>query len=57
MIIGGKTISGPTKSVIKIDLFNQSYVWDSNISNDYHVVKGAKTRFGMIIFGGAKNTM
>ena len=40
MIIGGKTHSGPTKSVIRVDMLNQSYVWDSNLSSEYASVKG-----------------
>jgi hypothetical protein len=57
LIIGGKTNSGATKSVIKVDLFHQSYVWDSNLNNEYQCVKGSKTRSSIIVFGGAKNTM
>jgi hypothetical protein len=33
MIIGGKTATGPTKSVIKIDIANQTYSWDSNLNH------------------------
>lgn len=35
MIIGGKTSAGPTKSVIKIDIVNQTYTWDSNLNYEY----------------------
>jgi hypothetical protein len=57
MIIGGKTHSGPTKSVIKVDILNQSYVWDSNLNNEYQSVKGMRTRSEILVFGGSKNAM
>lgn len=55
MIIGGKTAAGPTKSVIKINIANQTYSWDSNLNHEYQSVKGSRAHSKIIVFGGAKD--
>jgi hypothetical protein len=57
MIVGGRTVAGPTKSVIKVDLYRQTYIWDSSLSFEYQSVKGVKTKFNIMVFGGQKDTI
>jgi len=56
MIAGGKTYQGSTKSTIKIDLINKTYLWDSNLNYDYNSIKNLQTNQNMIIFGGHVDT-
>ena len=44
LIIGGKTNFGPTRTVLRLDLLSQAYVWDSDLHYEYQSTKGVKTR-------------
>lgn len=56
IIVGGKACSGPTKSVIKVNMVNQTLLWDSSLNYEYQSVKGIKTKSNIIIFGGKKDS-
>lgn len=50
--MGGNTELGPLKSVIRINLADQTYIWDSNTKNDRLLQKGVKFNEVIYIFGG-----
>lgn len=55
--MGGKTNFGPTRTVLRLDLLSQTYVWDSDLHYEYQATKGVKTKEGLIIFGGSKEAI
>jgi hypothetical protein len=55
MIAGGRSYSGFTKSVIKINLDEQTYIWNSDLHYDYKNMKSGMSHDKIIIFGGAKD--
>lgn len=52
LLMGGNMESGPLKSVIKINLADQTYLWDSNMKNDRLLQKGVKFGESIFVFGG-----
>ncbi len=50
--MGGNMESGSLKSVIKINLAEQTYIWDSNMKNDRLLQKGVKFNESIFVFGG-----
>lgn len=52
LLMGGNMESGSLKSVIKINLAEQTYIWDSNMKNDRLLQKGVKFNESIFIFGG-----
>jgi hypothetical protein len=50
--MGGNMESGPLKSIIKINLADQTYIWDSNMKNDRLLQKGVKFNESIFVFGG-----
>lgn len=55
--MGGKTNFGPTRTVLRLDLLSQTYIWDSDLHYEYQATKGVKTKEGLIIFGGSKEAI
>lgn len=43
---------GPLKSTIKINLAEQTYIWDSNMKNERLLQKGIKYKDTIFVFGG-----
>ena len=56
MIIGGMTYATCAKTVIKVDLKEQSYIWDSELLNEYKAPKGVASNHEIFIFGAENNT-
>jgi hypothetical protein len=50
--MGGNMELGSLKSVIKINLADETYVWDSNMKNERLLQKGVKLKESIFIFGG-----
>lgn len=50
--MGGNMELGTLKSVIKMNLADKTYQWDSNMKNDRFLQKGAKYNEQVFIFGG-----
>lgn len=44
--------SGSLKSAIKINLADQTYLWDSNMKSDRLLQKGIKYNDTIFVFGG-----
>jgi len=52
LLMGGNMELGSLKSVIKINLADETYVWDSNMKNERLLQKGVKLKESIFIFGG-----
>jgi hypothetical protein len=52
LLMGGNMESGSLKSVVKINLAEQTYIWDSNMKNDRLLQKGVKFNESIFVFGG-----
>ena len=50
--MGGNMELGSLKSVIKINLADETYVWDSSMKNERLLQKGVKLNELIYIFGG-----
>lgn len=50
--MGGNMESGSIKSVIKMNLAEQTYIWDSNMKNERMLQKGVKYNDTIYVFGG-----
>ena len=50
--MGGNMELGSLKSVVKINLAEETYVWDSNMRNERLLQKGVKLNDLIYIFGG-----
>ena len=50
--MGGNMELGSLKSVIKINLAEETYVWDSNMKNERLLQKGVKLKDTIFVFGG-----
>lgn len=50
--MGGNMELGTLKSVIKINVAEKTYQWDSNMKNDRFLQKGGKLNDQIFIFGG-----
>jgi hypothetical protein len=50
--MGGNMELGTLKSVIKVNLAEKTYHWDSNMKNDRFLQKGGKFQDQIFIFGG-----
>lgn len=55
IIAGGKSYSGFTRSVIKINLVDQTYIWNEDLHYEYGSMKNGMSHDKIIIFGGAKD--
>lgn len=51
LIVGGKTHFYASKTVIRIDLKEQTYVWDSELGREYRYAKGMKVGEDLLVFG------
>jgi len=52
LLMGGNTELGALKSVIRMNLAEQTYIWDSNTKNDRLLQKGVKYNDTIYVFGG-----
>lgn len=43
---------GPLRSVLRINLAEQTYLWDSNMKNERLLQKGVKLNDTIYVFGG-----
>lgn len=50
--MGGNMQSGALKSIIKINLAQQTYIWDSDMKNERLLQKGVKYNDSIFVFGG-----
>lgn len=50
--MGGNMESGSLKSVIRLNLAEQTYVWESSMKNERLLQKGVKLKDLIYIFGG-----
>lgn len=52
LVMGGNMESGPLKSVVRINLAEQTYLWDSSMKNERLLQKGVKFGEHIFVFGG-----
>lgn len=52
LIMGGNMEMGTLKSVIKVNLAEKTYIWDSNMKNERFLQKGGQFNDHIFIFGG-----
>lgn len=50
--MGGNMETGPLRSVIRLNLAEQTYLWDSSMKNERLLQKGVKFNDNIFVFGG-----
>jgi hypothetical protein len=52
LVVGGKSNFYSSRSVIKIELKEGTYVWHSELNKEYAHAKGIKMNEDLLVFGG-----
>lgn len=53
--MGGNMEMGSLKTTLRINLVEQSYIWDSNMKKERFLQKGIKQPKEVVVFGGDFN--
>ena len=57
LLVGGTVHSGPTASTVRINLSNQTYIWDSDLTTAHRSPKGLAEAGMAMVFGGSNNKL
>jgi hypothetical protein len=55
LLVGGRGHFEAHRSVVKVDLKKQTYIWECEVANEYNTPKGVQSNSEIFIFGGQKD--